>query len=76
MSNSSKLRRDGRRAYCPGNDPDDICPYKADGHKRRTWLAGWYDEEDFHDSCKRDEEESRRTNALNALIDERLERDP
>jgi hypothetical protein len=56
MSKSSKIRRDGRRSFCSSDDPNDICPYKAEGHLRRTWLSGWYDEKDFHDKCEQEKE--------------------
>ena len=44
MSQSSSARRDGKRAYCKGDDPELECPYRG-SHLRSCWIEGFYEEE-------------------------------
>ena len=45
----SKRRRKGREAFEPGVDPNDVCPYPADGTffriYRDDWMEGWREAE-------------------------------
>ena len=46
--NASNLRREGRRAFCPGLDAVEECPY-TDTWKRECWLTGWAQELNDYD---------------------------
>lgn len=48
-NNPGRFRREGREAFEPGCDPDDVCPYMSDSFWDRShyghWIEGWREAE-------------------------------
>ena len=61
MSSPSRLRKEGRRAFSPGCDPDDYCPYEKKDYnyefKMNHFLEGWKEAEEDHKDMIKEEEE-------------------
>lgn len=58
--NASQCRREGRSAYCVGDDPEQVCPYThiSKTYARKCWIEGFNSEhaylqdlleEEYHD---------------------------
>ena len=51
---ASKYRREGRRAYCEGDDPQKECPYSQAKmpYPRACWIEGFNEEKQFRDRVR------------------------
>jgi len=58
----STLINQGRKAYCPGDNPAMECPYNDDimgnTYRRSCWLQGWHEEEIEAEKAAEEEQNS------------------
>ena len=56
----SAWKNQGKKAYCPSNDPTIECPYKLTSfiYARRCWLDGWQEEKEEVAKISKEEQDS------------------